>query len=83
MFLAHTMLGGKTGGQLLVLGLSYENLKRLKEGQPIFLSRKTHGLTIPPNINIVILAGETEDTMKEMMVDLIGKDTIEDRKGPQ
>jgi hypothetical protein len=81
MFIASAILDdNKT---LLVLGLSAENRRRLAEGQPIDLSRATHGMAIPAGLKIMIFAGETEETMREQMTALIGPTTIVDQKRPQ
>jgi hypothetical protein len=79
MFIAFSYLNP---GQLIVLGLSKENRKRLDMGQPIFIERKTHGLAIPENLKICIFSGETEETMKKQFADLIGPTTIVDQMKP-
>jgi hypothetical protein len=72
----------KDGEQLLVLGLSVENLRRLQDGMPIDLSRATHGLAIPAGLKIVIFAGETEADMRQALAPLIGPSTVLDQKKP-
>jgi hypothetical protein len=81
MFIASALLADHE--QLLVLGLSRENIRRLQEGLPIDLSQKTHGPTIPAGLKICIFAGETEESMRQQMADLIGPDTVENQKKPQ
>lgn len=80
MFLAGAHLDGDE--YLLVVGLSAENRKRLAEGRPIDLSRTSHGVVVPPNLKIVIFAGETEDSMRQQMQALIGPTTVLDQKRP-
>lgn len=75
MFIAQTWLN--EGEQLLILGLSAENRKRLAEGRPIDLSRKTHGLAIPAGLRIMIFAGETEESMRAELASLIGPETVQ------
>lgn len=55
------------GEEILLLGLSRGNLERLTQGQPIRLSRETHGDGIPANWKILILFGETEEDMRTML----------------
>ena len=63
MFLATAKLPDKS--DLLVMGLSRENITRLMAGQPIAVRRKTHGAAIPPGLEICILFGETEEAIVE------------------
>jgi hypothetical protein len=51
------------GDELIILGLSHENIKRLIKGQPIICKRETHGDGIPKGWQISILAGETEQSI--------------------
>ena len=69
-------------GTLLVLGLSRENRERLGRDQLIFLSRETHGMAIPKDLEICIFAGETEESMKEQLKDFISSTTVLDQKKP-
>jgi hypothetical protein len=80
MFIASAFL--EDGKQLLVLGLSAENRKRLTAGQPMDISRESHGLAVPPGLKIMIFAGETEETMGKQMAELIGPMTVIDQKRP-
>jgi hypothetical protein len=80
MLIAQGLLG--EGGTLLVLGLSRENMDRLESGQPIDLSRDTHGLAVPAGLKIMIFAGETEASMHKMLGTLIGPETVVDQKRP-
>jgi hypothetical protein len=49
--------------ELLLLGLSRENVRRLTDGQPMHLKRETHGDGIPEGWEIVIVFGETEQAL--------------------
>lgn len=56
------MLKGKgtnNGREVLIFGLSFENLKRLKEDKPIMVYREEMGIVY----DIIIFAGETEAQM--------------------
>jgi hypothetical protein len=81
MFIARALL--EEGHELLVLGLSAENQLRLAAGQPIDISRATHGLAVPAALRICIFAGETEDEMRRMMAPMIGPTTVVDQQQPQ
>lgn len=63
------------GEMLLLLGLSNENLRRLVMGQPMNISRATHGDGIPEKWRIVIMYGKTEQDMQRDLGDMIGPDT--------
>lgn len=58
-------------GPLIGLGLSEQNLRKLREGMPIYTNGKEMGLSH----NIYIFYGKTEDDMFEMMKDKIGDKT--------
>jgi hypothetical protein len=70
------------GKRLLVLGLSAENVRRMKHGHPIRVSREIHGLAVPADLTIVIFAGETEAQMEADMrrMGLIGPTTVMNQK---
>lgn len=71
------------GQELLVLGLSRQNRERLAAGQPIDLSRASHGMAMPEKLKIMIFAGETEESMREQMRSLINPETVQNQKTPQ
>lgn len=50
------------GNQLLVLGLTWDNLDRLRLGQPAFLTNATHPF-IPAGWNVTIIAAQDERTL--------------------
>jgi len=81
MFTGHAILG--EGEQLLVLGLSHKNLRRLKRGFPIKITRQSHGLSIPPGLKIFLFAGETEASISRQMADFIGPTTIVNQRKPE
>jgi hypothetical protein len=64
------------GKEMLVIGLSKENRKRLDSGQPIDISTHTHGEGIPEHLHLVIFGGIDEDTMQDDLRALIGPDTV-------
>ena len=71
------MIKARTKNQI-VLGLSHENLKRLKDQQPIKINLKELKFDSSIDINeieIFIFAGETEESMYLSMMDKIGPNT--------
>lgn len=52
--------GGGGDRQVLILGLSRENITRLMAGAPIYLTEKSHGQGVPKGWAISILFGDTE-----------------------
>jgi len=50
---------------IIGIGLSDENLKRLKERKPIQFNLQE--LNIPINMNVLIVSGETEEDIKKMV----------------
>lgn len=66
--------------QLLVLGLSHANLDRLSQGEPVCISRETHGLAVPVGLKIMIFTGDTEDTMRDQLAGLFGPATVIDQR---
>jgi hypothetical protein len=59
MFIARTSRS-KEKGEILILGLTRENLSRLQQTQPIHIRRQTHGDGIPEGWEIIIIFGESE-----------------------
>jgi len=57
-------LAGHDGTTVLLLGLSRANLERLEAGDPIRVTRATHGLPVPETLTVLIIAGETEASME-------------------
>lgn len=51
-------------GNMIVLGLSAENIKRLKQNQPIKFNLQDLGL---PDFDVFIFTAKDEQTMYEMM----------------
>jgi hypothetical protein len=60
------------GRELLILGLSQINLDRLKADQPIAFKGDTVGL---PGLEIMIFAGETEQSMARDLSEFVGPNT--------
>lgn len=58
----------RTGDPLVILGLSHENLRRLKAGQPIVLNLAELEL---PATEIMIFSGKTEDGMRAQLAEHI------------
>lgn len=59
------------GGQLILLGLSHQNLDRLRQGKPIKIAGRDLGITG----DIVIFSGETEQSMSWELREAISPDT--------
>jgi len=70
--------------QVMMLGLSKANVQRLEQGQPIDVSRQTHGMGVPENLSIVIFMGDTEQEILAMFRKngLIGPETVVGQKRP-
>lgn len=51
------------GGKLLVIGLSRENLRRLGNGDPIFINSKDHPGIVSEGDGIFVMGCETEHDM--------------------
>jgi hypothetical protein len=56
----------------IILGLSDENIKRLKEGQPIKFNLKEHGFS---DIEVFIFNGKDEESMYLNFINNIGTKT--------
>jgi hypothetical protein len=67
--------GTEGGDEMLILGLSEQNIKKLQEGKPMYLTRKTHGDGIPQGWRIMIFTGKDENKMTEMVKPFLGPDT--------
>lgn len=65
------MVKAKMNNGDLVFGLSEENLKRLKEKQPILINLKEMGLE---SRNVIITYGETEEAIYKDMLEYIDLD---------
>ena len=63
---------GRSGETLIGLGLSHENLERLKKGQPISVEGKDIGLD---GQNILIFSGSNEEAMAAELAPWITADT--------
>lgn len=65
----------KTGRQMLIVGLTDENIARLTAGQPVQLSLDTNGLNIAP-IDVVIAHDRTEAALIRLLGPLTSNDTV-------
>lgn len=55
-------------GPVLLIGLSRTNCTRLLDDQPIEITRDTlEAMGLPADMNIVLIAGETEATISEQL----------------
>jgi hypothetical protein len=59
--------------ELMLIGLSHQNLKKLKEGHPIRCKASDFGCS--GDIDILIYSGKDEREMAREMAEFIGKDT--------
>lgn len=66
-----------TAGNLIILGLSDENITRLKQGMPIVFNMAQLGI---PDKKMFIFAGETEEKMQQDMKQFIRPEL---RDGPE
>lgn len=67
-------------GQLLILGLTRVNVARLMSGQPMKITRESHGEAVPTGLTIGIMFGETEKQMRDEIIKTgieIGKTDID------
>lgn len=69
------------GRELIGFGLSHENLKRLKDGDPILFPGHETGA---PEYDFMIFSGETEATMQKIIEEKFGpigpETTVTDRR---
>ena len=65
-------LTGKDGKPGLILGITMENVKRLKEGQPIKVDLTEMGL----NADLMIFYATDEQGLIATIAPFIGKDTV-------
>lgn len=56
---------GKT--KLLILGMTEENITRLRAGKPILVSSKNHGPAVPDDLQVMVILGESEAAMIQEM----------------
>ena len=65
---------GADGKEIIVLGVTRENLQRLEQGHPIKVSAEKHA-GFPPNLVVVIFYGDTERAIVEQLKPMIGDAT--------
>ncbi len=77
MIIARAIRMDDSKKELIILGLSAENVRRLQNGEDILLTRETHGEGIPEHLGISIIYGETEQKMADQLREMgaIGPDT--------
>lgn len=66
------LASGKNNQQTVGIGITAENVERLKAGQPIHLN----GANIGINLDILILYGETYEALQRDLSPGIGPNTI-------
>jgi len=62
------------GSELLVMGITRQNVEYLKKGRPIRVDAESHP-GFPENLKIVIFYGENERTITESVQSLISDQT--------
>jgi len=67
------VIRGQSGNHYLI-GISEENVRRLKAGDPIVFKLNEFGLT-GPDITIMICYGETEEKLALELKDVMGPQT--------
>lgn len=65
---------GANGEEIILLGITRENVTRLMKGQPIRVTAETHP-GFPVNRVIMICFGETERTLTEQLKSSISDET--------
>lgn len=65
MFFAHMEIDEGDDKQMLIVGLSKENIRRLQEGQPIVIRRGVHGEGVPKGWQITLLVGEPDEIARQ------------------
>jgi len=63
---------------LIGLGITEENVRRLKEGDPIFIKGKELGFDW---LEIIIFYGQDEDRLTKMIKELASIDVFIDKRG--
>ena len=68
---------GEKGKEILMIGLSDENVKRLTTDQPIIIDNAKSKGAIPPGLEVVIFHGKSEQDIYRMLKKhgMIGVDT--------
>lgn len=61
------------GKQVILLGLSDDNVQRLTDGKPILVTRETHGAGVPEGWIITIVHGKTEQSLAAQLVKGVAK----------
>jgi hypothetical protein len=66
------------GRQILLLGLTQENVESLLAGRPIAVSRSTHGDGVPAGLDVGIFFGATKDDLMRELAPYVGPDTLQE-----
>jgi hypothetical protein len=65
---------GADGRRYIILGVTRENIKRLTEGQPVFVRAESH-TGFPADVAVAIFFGETERALTEAMQPFLSDET--------
>lgn len=65
---------GADGKRIIVLGLSRENVNRLTDGRPIYVTAEHHP-GFPEDISVAVVFGETEAAITVQLQPLISEKT--------
>lgn len=60
--------GGDGADEILLFGLTRENIKRLVAGNPIRIAGASHGGGVPEGWKVLIVFGETEDALTDALM---------------
>lgn len=58
---------------MLIMGLSAENMRRLAAGQPIIFSGSEFGLSVLNTFEFCIISGDTEQTIFDDLQEMLKK----------
>ena len=59
--------GTRDGRPMLLLAVTRENIDRLVAGDPILVTRERHGPSVPEDLQIAIMFGETEAAVTQVL----------------
>lgn len=63
--------------QILVIGLTIENMQRMSEGDPVLVTHQKHGLVVPLGLQILAMLGESDGQLTRWFVQagIVNSDT--------
>lgn len=64
-----------TAGDVLLMGITDENVRRLKDGQPIRCDFESRGINISDIKKVVIFHGKDMDSLMEQVKPFLGPET--------